>query len=203
MRLAVLVSGSGTNLQAILDAIAAGTLKADVVVVVSNKADAYGLQRADAIGIPTLVRELSTANAQGMTRREYDGTLAATLLAYSPDWVVLAGWMHLLSMDFLRHFPQRVINLHPALPGHFPGLHAIERGWAAYQAGDVSETGIMVHLVPDEGVDDGPVLATEIVPILPDDTYEAYETRLHAAEHRLLVAVLRTINPLTKEVRPD
>ena len=99
----------------------------------------------------------------------------------------LAGWMHILSMNFLGRFSNRVINLHPALPGQFAGTHAIERAFTAYQEGQIPHTGIMVHLVPDEGVDDGPVLASEIVPILPDDTLESLQTRIHAAEHRVLV----------------
>ena len=189
-RLAVLVSGGGTNLQAILDAIEGGTLVAEVVVVASNRADAYGLERARRAGVPTLVDEWRPARAVGHSREEYDAALAEALLDYQPDWVVLAGWMHLLSMAFLRHFPGRVINLHPALPGQFPGLRAIERGWGAYQRGEVDEVGIMIHLVPDEGIDDGPVLASEVIPIEESDTFPRFEARLHAAEHRLLVEVL-------------
>ncbi len=85
--------------------------------------------------------------------------------SYQPDWIVLAGWMRVLSSAFLDCFPQRVINLHPALPGTFPGTHAIERAFEAYQRGEIDRTGVMVHLVPDEGVDNGPVLAqAEVVP---------------------------------------
>jgi phosphoribosylglycinamide formyltransferase 1 len=104
--------------------------------------------------------------------------------------VVLAGWMHIFSSAFLQHFPNRVINLHPALPGQFPGAHAIAEALAAYQQGKITQTGVMVHLVPDEGVDCGPVLGTVEVPILPADTLESLAERIHQREHQLLVAVL-------------
>jgi folate-dependent phosphoribosylglycinamide formyltransferase PurN len=99
--------------------------------------------------------------------------------------------MHVLSMEFLKHYPSHVINLHPALPGQFPGTNAIERAFEAYQRGEINETGVMVHLVPDVGVDDGPTLATVTVPIRSDDTLETLSDRVHAAEHDLLVATLR------------
>jgi methionyl-tRNA formyltransferase len=98
--------------------------------------------------------------------------------------------MHVLSMAFLGRFPGRVVNLHPALPGRFPGAHAIDDAWAAYERGEVDRTGVMVHLVPDEGVDDGPVLATAEVPIRPGDDRAALEARIHAVEHELLVDTL-------------
>jgi folate-dependent phosphoribosylglycinamide formyltransferase PurN len=106
---------------------------------------------------------------------------------------VLAGWLRLLSKEFLDCFPGRVVNLHPALPGAFPGLHAVERAYEAYRRNQVTHTGVMVHLVPDEGVDDGPVLARESVPIYPADTLATLETRVHEVEHRLLVETLRQL----------
>jgi len=93
--------------------------------------------------------------------------------------------MHILSNAFLRRYP-RVLNLHPALPGTFPGMHAIQRAWEAYQRGEIHETGVMVHWVPDERVDEGPVLLLQRVPILPEDTPETLEARVHAVEHDLL-----------------
>jgi phosphoribosylglycinamide formyltransferase-1 len=119
--------------------------------------------------------------------------LARFVASFAPDYVIMAGWMLLLSMHFLSQFPRRVINLHPALPGQFPGTHAIERALAAYRRGEIAHTGIMVHLVPDEGVDDGPVLASAVVPILAEDSLAALEARVHAAEHRLLVETLRQL----------
>lgn len=193
-KIAVLISGNGSNLQAIIDAIRDRILPAEIVVVVSNRSQAYGLQRAEMAGIPTRVQTLKPYQDAGRSRNEYDADLAALLKEYRPDWVVLAGWMLLLTSDFLDRFPYRVINLHPALPGKFPGTHAIERAFAAYQAGEIKETGVMVHLVPDEQVDAGPVLEMATVPIYPSDTIETLETRMHQAEHQALVrALLRVI----------
>lgn len=188
-RLVVLISGNGSNLQAILDACASGDLPASVVTVLSNKPDAYGLTRARAAG----VEAIHFAKLENESRREYDARLADYVTTKLPDYVVLAGWMRLLSSPFLSCFPNRVINLHPALPGTFPGTHAIERAFEAYQHGDIAHTGVMVHLVPDEGVDNGPVLATEIVPIRPEDTLESLEARIHQTEHDLLVKTLKNV----------
>lgn len=192
-RLAVLISGNGSNLQAILDAIRMRLLDATVVVVVSNRKDAYGLQRAATAGIPTHYHPLKPYREAGQGRTVYDADLAALLAPYKPDWIVLAGWMHILSHAFLQHFPYRVINLHPALPGQFPGIHAIERAFEAYGAGQLKKTGVMVHIVPDEGVDSGPILVTREVPIYPRDTLDALEQRVHQAEHQLLVEALHRL----------
>jgi len=124
-----------------------------------------------------------------------------TNLAKQPDYVVLAGWIRILTSSFLSHFPNRVVNLHPALPDTFPGTHAIERAFEAYGRGEIEHTGVMVHLVPDEGVDNGPVLATEIVPINTDDTLETLEARVHETEHTLLVKTIKTL--LEKSVSPS
>lgn len=188
-KLVVLISGTGSNLQAILDACAGNALPASVVAVISNKPSAYGLIRAQNADVPAIVLPL----AEGESRPDYDSRLAALVAGYEPDYVILAGWMRLLTTNFLSAFPNRVINLHPALPGTFPGTHAIERAYEAYQRGEIAHTGIMVHLVPDEGVDNGPVLATQIVPIEPSDTLASLEERVHQAEHRLLVETLKQV----------
>ncbi len=192
-RLVVLISGNGSNLQAILDACATGELDASVVSVISNRTDAFGLTRArntgvEAVHLPKLENE---------SRQEYDSRLADCVSTCAPDYVVLAGWTRILTSNFINHFPNRVINLHPALPDTFPGIHAIERAFEAYQRGEIKHTGVMVHLVPDEGVDNGPVLAAEIVPIFADDTLETLETRVHKTEHKLLV---KTLKPLITKV---
>ena len=187
-RLVILISGNGSNLQSILDACAGGELPAVVVCVISNKADAYGLTRARKAGVDAL----HIAKLENESRREYDARLADTIAGLRPDTIILAGWMRLLTSAFLDRFPKRVINLHPALPGTFPGAHAIEQAYEAYQRGEIEQTGVMVHLVPDEGVDNGPVLAVEIVPISADDTLESLEARIHKTEHALLVNTLRT-----------
>jgi len=188
-RLVVLISGHGSNLQAILDACAWGELNARVVAVISNRPDAFGLERARRASVPALAK--SKPGAQD--RREYDAELADLIASYQPDWVVLAGWMRVLSAAFLDRFPNRIVNLHPALPDTFPGTHAIERAFDAFQRGAIDHTGVMVHLVPDEGVDCGPVLAQETVPIQPGDTLDALEARIHSVEHRLLVDTLKCL----------
>lgn len=182
----VLVSGSGSNLQAVLDASDAGTIDADVVGVVSDRIDAYGLVRAEGAGVDT---ELVVQYAHE-DRRAYDTRLAGAVASFEPDWVVLAGWMRLLTMNFLGRFPGRVVNLHPALPGELPGTQAIERAWAEAQAGERGGSGVMVHLVPDEGMDDGPVLGSRVVPIDRSGTLDSFATAIHATEHALLVEVL-------------
>lgn len=189
-RLVVLASGNGSNLQAILDACGSGDLAAQVVAVISDRKAAYALQRARLRNIAALYHPFKPYADSGKSRADYDADLAALVRAHQPDWVILAGWMRLLTMSFLAQFPQRVVNLHPALPGCFPGTHAIERAYQAYQRGEITHTGIMVHLVPNEGVDDGPVLAQQIVPIFPQDNLETLEARIHAAEHRLLIQTL-------------
>jgi len=107
--------------------------------------------------------------------------------------VVLAGWMRILSSLFLSSFPNRVVNLHPALPDTFPGTHAIERAYQAYHRGEIKHTGVMVHLVPNEGVDNGPVLGQQEIHFQPDETLEQFEARVHAVEHILLVNTLKSI----------
>jgi len=198
-RLVVLISGNGSNLQAILDACKSGELNAEVVSVISNKADAYGLVRAKNAG----VEAIHFAKLESENRQEYDARLANYVTGKQPDYIVLAGWMRILTSSFLSHFLGRVVNLHPALPDTFPGTHAIERAFEAYQRGEIQHTGIMIHLVPDEGVDNGPVLATEIVPINKDDTLETLETRVHQTEHRLLIQTLKKIMSTQTHVPTD
>lgn len=192
-RLAVLISGNGSNLQAILDAIRGRMLEAEVAVVVANRKDAYGLQRAEKARVPAVVHALKPYRDAGKSREQYDADLAEIVTGYAPEWVVLAGWMHILSDAFLRRFPYRVVNLHPALPGQFPGAHAISDALEAYQAGKIKQTGVMVHLVPDEQVDRGPVLATADVPIYARDTLESLTARVHQVEHGVLVGALRRL----------
>lgn len=191
-RLAVLISGSGTNLQAIIDAIAAGRLDARIAVVVSNRREAFGLARAERSGIPTLYFPYKAYKDAGRPREEYDADLAAQVAAFAPDLVVLAGWMHVLSPAFLDRFSGCVLNLHPALPGQFAGTHAIQRAYEAFQRGEIGHTGVMVHWVVPE-VDAGPVIASAEVPIYPTDSLDDLEVRIHAAEHRLLVDAIALI----------
>ena len=195
-RLVVLVSGNGSNLQAILDACRSGALPAEVAAVISNKSDAYGLERARLAGLPAL----ALPKRREIDRLDYDRALAEQAAAFQPNWIVLAGWLRLLSMEFLGRFPGRVVNIHPALPGTFPGLDAIERAFAAWQHGAIDHSGVMIHLVPDEGVDSGPVLAQERVDFRPGDTLESFAQRMHALEHRLYV---ETLHRLITQVQPS
>jgi phosphoribosylglycinamide formyltransferase 1 len=188
-RLVVLASGTGSNLQAVIDATVDGRLPADIVAVVSDRADAGALLRAGAAGIPAC----HVGRLDGEARPDYDARLADVVAGFGPDLVVLAGWMRILTMSFLGWFPGRVLNLHPALPGELPGTRAIERAWHEALAGERTTTGVMVHLVPSESVDDGPVLATAVVPIHPDDTLESLTARVHTHEHDLLVDTLATL----------
>jgi phosphoribosylglycinamide formyltransferase-1 len=185
-RLVLLASGNGSNVQAVIDACARGDIAARVVAVVSDRAEARALQRADHSGIP----DVFVGKRQDETRADYDARLADVVSGFQPDRVVLLGWMRVLTMNFLGWFPGMVINLHPALPGQLAGTHAIERAFSEFQRGERTSTGVMVHLVPDESVDAGPVLDAVEVAIHIDDTVDSLAERIHAAEHQLVVATL-------------
>ena len=222
-RLVVMASGAGTNLGAILDAIAEGRLDAEVAGVIINRRGAGARLRAERAGVPVHYWPLSpyraqarpTAGSRPMTatesgesgwdrtvdRRRYDADLAELVARAEPDLVVLAGWMHLLSSTFLERFPNRVINLHPALPGQFPGADAIADAWEAFEAGGISRTGAMVHYVPDEGVDNGPPVASVEIPVHPGDTFEALCQRIHEVEHDLLVSAIAQVLAAQPSVR--
>ncbi|MBC8098373.1 MAG: phosphoribosylglycinamide formyltransferase [Armatimonadetes bacterium] len=181
-----MVSGGGTNLQALMDAVRAGHLAAEIALVVSNRKQAYALTRAEQAGIPTLYHPLKPYTDAGKTRAQYDADLAAAVAQAQPDIIVLAGWMHVLSEAFLTQFPQRVINLHPALPGAYPGTNAIQRAYDGYMCGETDDTGCMVHYVIPE-VDAGAVIARAVVYIDLRDTLPMFEARIHAAERQLIV----------------
>jgi phosphoribosylglycinamide formyltransferase-1 len=189
-RLVVLVSGTGTNLQAILDAVAGGQLAVEVVRVISNRKTAPALERARQAGVPIGVYPLQPYRDAGLPRERYDADLADQIRADRPDLLVLAGWMHVLSPAFLDRFPGQILNLHPALPGTFPGADAIGRAYAAYRAGAITESGCMVHYATAE-VDAGPVVGQARVPLHPDDTLDTFAARMHAAEHRILVEAIQ------------
>jgi phosphoribosylglycinamide formyltransferase 1 len=172
----VLVSGTGTNLQALLDA------ELPVVAVASNRSDAPALARGR--DLPSAAFELSDFPS----RTERDAAMAEWLHDRGVRLVVLAGYMHLLTPAFLDRFPNAVVNVHPSLLPQFPGAHAVEEQLAA----GVRESGATVHYV-DEGVDSGPVLAQERVPVLPGDTPESLHERIQAIEHRLLPRVVEEL----------
>ena len=190
MRLVVLVSGNGSNLQAILNACESGILSAEVVAVVSNKHSVKALERAESAGVPAVV----VSAVAGETRAEYDTRLTSVVSSFMPDFVVLAGYMRILSMEFLSWFPGQVVNLHPSLPGDIVGVGAIDKAYAEFQSGLRDHSGVMVHFVPDEGVDNGPVLASARVEIAHDDSLVTFEEKMHRQEHKLLVEVLRELS---------
>lgn len=184
MRTAVLVSGSGTNLQALLDARAAGSLAADIVLVVSNKPGVGALDRAAARGVATEV----IPHKDFPSRAAFDGALVAALRARDVDLVVLAGFMRVLTAVFLDAFPGRVLNVHPALLPAFPGVDAQAQALAY----GVRVTGATVHFV-DAGVDTGPIVAQAPVPVLDDDTVDTLRARILREEHRLLVGAVHAV----------
>ena len=179
--LGVLVSGRGSNLGAILDAIADQKLEARVRLVISNRADAPALTRAERAQVATRV----ISHRDFSTREAFDQALVQALGAAGVEWVVLAGFMRVLTPVFLRAFPGRVINIHPALLPAFPGTHAQQQ---ALDYG-VKVTGCTVHLV-DEGVDTGPIIGQRVVPVLDDDDEERLAARILEQEHQLLTEVL-------------
>ncbi|HXX30933.1 MAG TPA: phosphoribosylglycinamide formyltransferase [Myxococcaceae bacterium] len=182
--LAVLVSGSGTNLQALLDASAERDFPARVGVVLSNVPGVRALERARAAGVPTVV--VPHQDVPG--RAAYDAALLRALAPHRPDIVCLAGFMRLVGPDFLRAFPAGVLNIHPALLPSFPGLHGVRQALAH----GVKLTGCTVHLV-DEGTDTGPIVAQSAVPVLDADTEESLAARIQHEEHRLYPLAVRLL----------
>ena len=175
-RLGVLISGRGSNLQAIIDAIKDGRLKATVAIVISNRADALGLDKARAAGIETLVLPQSAYS----TREEYDQALVQHLQERQVDLVCLAGFMRLLSHVFIDAFPNAVLNVHPSLLPAFPGLDAQRQAWEH----GVRVSGATVHLVTVD-LDAGPIVEQAAVPVHADDTPETLAARILVEEHRI------------------
>jgi phosphoribosylglycinamide formyltransferase-1 len=180
-RLAVMISGGGSNLQAFIDTLHKRVAGIEIVLVVSNVAGVRGLERAEAAGIPTAVFPLSDY----ASRADRDKAVADAIGAYQVDLVVMAGYMALVTPVFLERFPDRVINIHPALLPSFPGADGIGD---ALRYG-VKVTGVTVHLV-EEGMDTGPVIAQRPVAVRDDDTHDTLATRIHAAEHQLYPRLL-------------
>ncbi len=180
--IAVLVSGSGSNLQAIIDASERGEIPCRVGIVISNKADAYGLERARKHGIPTEV----VSHRDFATREEFDARLVEIIRRSGAQLVCLAGFMRVLTPVFVRAFPQRILNIHPALLPSFPGTHgpkqALEHG--------VKFSGCTVHFL-DEGVDTGPIVVQAVVPVYDDDTEESLAARILKQEHRIYPMAIR------------
>lgn len=197
--LTVLISGSGTNLQALIDACGKPSLEnVQITKVISNKKDAYGLTRAENAGVATKYHNLVAGGYKkkhpediDKAREEYDHDLANLIIddQPKPDLVVCAGWMHILSpkfVDAMQHAKIPVINLHPALPKQFDGANAIGRAWDAYQKGEIASTGVMIHYVISE-VDRGEPIITQEVPCQGCEVESDLETRIHNVEWKLIV----------------
>jgi len=175
-RLVVLLSGSGSNLQAFIDQAASGELPARIVGVIGNRADAFGLERAARADIPTATLD----HKRFASREEFDAALLELVESYAPDLVILAGFMRILTPVFVRPLAGRLLNIHPSLLPKYPGLHTHQR---AIEAGD-SEAGATVHFVTEE-LDGGPAIVHARVPIEPDDTAATLASRVLQQEHRI------------------
>jgi phosphoribosylglycinamide formyltransferase 1 len=188
----VLISGSGSNLQAIIDAVAKRELTARIQVVISNRADAYGLVRARQQGIPTAV----FTHKEFSSREAFEAALIQCLQAHRVELVALAGFMRVLTPFFVHAFPQRIMNIHPALLPAFPGIQA-QRQALQYGA---RVTGATVHFV-DEEMDHGPIITQAAVPVYPDDTEEALSARILTQEHRLYPQAIQLFAEGRLEIR--
>lgn len=184
MRIGALISGSGTNLQAIIDASVEGRLDAGVAVVISNREDAYGLERARKAGVPAVWID----RTEYATFRAYNEAIRDVLLEYEVDVVAMAGYMRLLSTEVLDTFPDRVVNIHPSLLPSFAGPSGIRE---AFEYG-VKITGVTVHFA-NEKFDEGPIIAQEAVEVAEDDTIQTLEAKIHEAEHRLYPRALQLL----------
>ncbi|HKS12163.1 MAG TPA: phosphoribosylglycinamide formyltransferase [Pseudomonas sp.] len=178
----VLLSGSGSNLQALIDSSLAEGSPVRIRAVVSNRADAYGLQRAEAAGIDTAV--LDHGGYEG--REAFDAALMQVIDGFGADLVVLAGFMRILSAGFVRHYQGRLLNIHPSLLPLYKGLHTHRR---ALEAGD-AEHGCSVHFVTEE-LDGGPLVVQAVVPVAPDDTAQSLAQRVHGQEHQIYPLAVR------------
>ena len=178
----VLLSGTGSNLQALIDSTRTGDNPVRIAAVISNRSDAYGLQRARDAGIET--RSLDHKAFDG--REAFDRALVELIDAFNPKLVVLAGFMRILSADFVRHYAGRLLNIHPSLLPKYKGMHTHQR---ALEAGD-SEHGCSVHFVTEE-LDGGPLVVQAVVPVESDDSAQTLAQRVHAQEHRIYPLAVR------------
>ena len=190
-RVGVLLSGRGSNFQAIADRVAAGDVPAEIAVVIANRADAAGLEAARARGLKAICLP-----SKGIDREVFDRQLIEALREHEVEWVILAGYMRILSAEFIRAFPQRILNIHPSLLPAFPGLDAQHQ---AFDYG-VKITGCTVHFV-DEHLDHGPIVMQASVAVEPEDTAESLSARILKEEHRIYSASLRRL--LTEPWRID
>lgn len=184
LQLGVLASGSGSNFEAILTAIAQGHLQATVKVLVYNNPEAKVADRADRWGIPKVLLDHRTF----ARREDLDQAIVSVLQTHGVDWVVMAGWMRIVTPELINAYPQRIVNIHPSLLPAFKGIRAIEQALAA----GVAIAGCTVHLVEPE-VDSGRILMQAAVPVLPEDTPETLQARIQVQEHHIFPAALQRL----------
>ena len=175
-RLAIFVSGSGTNMENILRHIQEGKIQAEASLVVSDNPGAYALERAEKFGVESVVVDRKKFDS----KENFEAEIQRRLAGKKIDYIVLAGFMRILSPSFVKAYRGRILNIHPALLPDFPGAHAIRDAWEA----KVRKTGVTVHFV-DEGVDTGPVILQREVPVTADDTLESLEKEIHAVEYEI------------------
>jgi phosphoribosylglycinamide formyltransferase-1 len=184
LRLGVLASGSGSNFEAILSAIEQQSLQATVKVLIYNNPEAKVAQRADRWGIPKVLLN----HREFAQREDLDGAIVSTLKTYGVEWVVMAGWMRIVTPVLINAYPQSIVNVHPSLLPAFKGIRAIEQALAA----GVKVSGCTVHLVEPE-VDSGRILMQAVVPVIPEDTPETLQARIQQQEHYILPSALQRI----------
>lgn len=183
-KIAVLISGNGTNLQSIIDHVANGAVKAEIAVVISNKPDAFGLTRAHKAKIPTEV----VSHEIYENRKAYDRALLDQLKRFEVEWVVLAGFMRILGTEFLHVYDKKVLNIHPSLLPKYPGMNAIQKAFNNSE----KFTGVTVHFV-NEGVDTGPIILQEKVAIDEKDTLKTLEEKVHQVEHQIYPKAIQKV----------
>lgn len=192
LKLAILASGSGTNAQVIFEAVRQKKLDAEICVVVVNRPQAKVLERAKNFGLPAVLIDHTAFSSRG----EYDRKVVETIKSYGADCVVLAGYMRMVTSYFLSSFPNRVINIHPAILPSFPGIHgardAVEYG--------VKFSGCSVHFVSEQ-MDAGPIIIQAITPCLQSDTEESLQNRIHCLEHKIYVQALQWLSQDRLEIR--
>lgn len=181
----ILISGNGSNLQAIIDTVNNGQLAIDIRAVISNRPTAYGLQRAQQAGIPAEVVD----HTSFACREDFDRALQACIDQHQPELVILAGFMRLLSADFVNHYQGRMLNIHPSLLPAFKGIHTHQRAFEAFQSGKISEHGVSIHFVTSE-LDGGPVIAQAAFPLQADDSVESLAARALTLEHKTYPIVI-------------
>ena len=187
--LVILISGNGSNFQCVVDAINEGKLDYSISLVISNRKNAFGLERAKRANIPSLYLPFKKNEEK---RENYDEKLALEIKKCNPSYICCLGFLHILSEGFVRQFENKLLNLHPALPNTFVGLDCIEKQYNAMMKDEIAECGVMCHYV-DSGVDTGKVIATKKISFDKRQTLDIFEKNVHKAEHELVLEVLRSL----------